>query len=43
MQYKHTYENAPAKDDIPDFQERIPPEVALELYVLPLQLIRLQR
>ncbi|KAF7789245.1 hypothetical protein EIP86_000186 [Pleurotus ostreatoroseus] len=34
MQYKQTYENAPAKEDIPDFQERIPPEVALELYVL---------
>lgn len=34
MQYKQTYEGAPAKEDIPDFQERIPAEVALELYVL---------
>lgn len=33
MQYKNTYENAPAKEDIPEFEERIPPEVALELYV----------
>lgn len=33
MQYKHAYENALAKDDVPDFQDRIPPEVALELCV----------
>ena len=31
LQYKSTYENAPPRDDIPDFTERIPPEVALEL------------
>lgn len=31
LQFKSTYENAPPKDDIPDFTERIPPEVALEL------------
>lgn len=33
MQFKQTYEGAPAKEDIPDFQERIPAEVALELCV----------
>ncbi|KAJ3555213.1 hypothetical protein NM688_g2699 [Phlebia brevispora] len=33
MQYKNAYENVPAKEDIPDFQTRIPPEVALELLV----------
>ena len=31
LQYKATYEDAPRNDDIPDFTERIPPEVALEL------------
>lgn len=35
LQYKQTYETAPAKEDIPEFTERIPPEVALELYVSP--------
>lgn len=34
MQYKHTYTNAPAKQDTPDFQDRIPPEIALELCVV---------
>ncbi|KAI0047892.1 POZ domain-containing protein [Auriscalpium vulgare] len=29
--WKATYENAPPKEEIPDFFERIPPEVALEL------------
>ena len=32
--YKTTYENAPPREDIPDFYERIVPEVALELYVV---------
>ena len=31
LQYKWTYEKASPKEDIPDFNERIPPEVALEL------------
>lgn len=31
LQYKYTYENAPPKEDVPEFTERIPPEVALEL------------
>ncbi|KAI0788980.1 BTB/POZ protein [Irpex lacteus] len=31
MQYKSTYENVPPKEDIPDFSERIPPEIVLEL------------
>ncbi|KAI0084643.1 BTB/POZ protein [Irpex rosettiformis] len=31
MQYKSTYENVPPKEDIPDFAERIPPEIVLEL------------
>lgn len=35
LQYKHTYENAPVKEDVPEFTERIPPEVALELCVAP--------
>ncbi|PCH41925.1 transcriptional elongation regulator [Wolfiporia cocos MD-104 SS10] len=29
--YKALYESVPQKEPIPDFQERIPPEVALEL------------
>ncbi|TFY68093.1 hypothetical protein EVG20_g3696 [Dentipellis fragilis] len=31
LAYKTTYENSPPKEDIPDFFERIVPEVALEL------------
>ncbi|KAI0338320.1 POZ domain-containing protein [Trametopsis cervina] len=31
LQYKTTYENVPPKEDIPDFSERIPPEIVLEL------------
>ncbi|ETW75315.1 hypothetical protein HETIRDRAFT_244312, partial [Heterobasidion irregulare TC 32-1] len=31
--YKTTYENTPAKVDIPDFFERIQPEIALEVCV----------
>ena len=34
FQYKSTYENVPAKEDIPDFFERVPPEIVLELCVL---------
>ena len=33
LAYKATYENAPPNEDIPDFLERIDPEIALELYV----------
>ncbi|KDQ55505.1 hypothetical protein JAAARDRAFT_159534 [Jaapia argillacea MUCL 33604] len=33
MAYKAQYEQVPPKEDIPDFTERIPPEVALELLV----------
>lgn len=33
LSYKATYEHAPPKEDIPDFYERIMPEVALELCV----------
>ena len=33
LAFKKQYENAGPRDEIPDFQERIPPEVALELYV----------
>lgn len=33
LQYKTTYENVPPKEDIPDFSERIPPEIVLELFV----------
>ncbi|KAI0036337.1 hypothetical protein K488DRAFT_15375, partial [Vararia minispora EC-137] len=33
LAYKTTYENAEAKEKIPDFYERIPPEIALELCV----------
>ncbi|KIP05739.1 hypothetical protein PHLGIDRAFT_107850 [Phlebiopsis gigantea 11061_1 CR5-6] len=33
LQYKWTYERASPKEDIPDFSERIPPEVALELVI----------
>lgn len=29
--FKQRYENTTNKDAIPDFQERIPPEIALEL------------
>jgi elongin-C len=31
MAYKTTYEKAGPKEDVPDFMERIPPEIALEL------------
>ncbi|KAI0056354.1 POZ domain-containing protein [Artomyces pyxidatus] len=31
ISWKATYEHAPAKEEIPDFLERIPPEVVLEL------------
>lgn len=34
LQYKYTYENVPPKEDIPDFLERIQPEIVLELCVL---------
>ena len=33
LSYKCLYETAGGKEDIPDFQERIQPEIALELYV----------
>ena len=29
--FKQRYENADGKEVVPDFQERIPPEIALEL------------
>lgn len=37
MSFKAHYEGAGSKDDIPinEFTERLPPEIALELYVLP--------
>lgn len=37
MSFKAHYEGAGSKEDIPvnEFTERIPPEIALELYVLP--------
>ncbi|PIL27183.1 hypothetical protein GSI_10325 [Ganoderma sinense ZZ0214-1] len=31
--YKFTYENAKKNEDIPDFQERVNPEISLELLV----------
>ena len=31
LAYKTTYENAGPKEDIPDFYERVMPELALEL------------
>jgi hypothetical protein len=37
LAYKATYDNAPPNEDIPDFIERIDPEIALELYVQPLK------
>lgn len=33
LAYKETYENLPANEDLPDFSERIAPEIALELCV----------
>jgi elongin-C len=33
LAYKATYEKAPQDEEIPDFLERIEPEIALELYV----------
>lgn len=38
LSYKTTYESAGPKEDIPDFFERIMPEIALELYVIPVGL-----
>lgn len=37
MSFKAHYEGAGSKEDIPinEFTERIPPEIALELYVFP--------
>jgi hypothetical protein len=32
MAFKSTYEHAGPKEEIPEFTERIPPEIALELY-----------
>jgi transcription elongation factor B subunit 1 len=34
LSYKTTYESAKPKEEIPDFYERVAPELALELYVL---------
>ncbi|KAH9067868.1 BTB/POZ protein [Lactarius vividus] len=31
LAFKATYENAPPNEDLPDFSERIAPEIALEL------------
>ena len=42
LSYKSHYENAPAKEDIPAFAERIIPEIALELCVGPKVLPRLE-
>jgi elongin-C len=40
LAYKTTYENVPPNEEIPDFFERIDPEIALELYVqLPARVI----
>lgn len=33
LAYKTTYENAQSNEEIPDFSERIAPEIALELCV----------
>ena len=33
LAHKAQYQNAGVKDDVPDFSERIPPELALELCV----------
>jgi transcription elongation factor B subunit 1 len=33
LTFKDAYKSAGPKDDIPDFMERLPPELALELYV----------
>ncbi|THH01604.1 hypothetical protein EW026_g1103 [Hermanssonia centrifuga] len=34
LQFKYTYESASPKENVPDFNERIPPELALELGLL---------
>jgi len=34
--YRRTASNADKKDEVPDFMERIPPELSLEVYVAPL-------
>ncbi|KAI0254590.1 BTB/POZ protein [Lactifluus subvellereus] len=40
LAYKATYENVPPNEEIPDFFERIDPEIALELYVrLPVRVV----
>lgn len=31
MAHKSTYEHAGPRDEVPEFTERIPPEIALEL------------
>lgn len=31
LAHKHLYGKATGRDEIPDFQERIPPDIALEL------------
>lgn len=33
LAFKSTYENVQPNEEIPDFHERIAPEIALELYV----------
>ena len=33
LSHKHLYGKADAREEIPDFQERIPPDIALELCV----------
>ena len=37
--YKHLYAKAAPRDEIPDFQERIPPDIALELCVVTLSIL----
>lgn len=33
LAHKHLYGKAGPRDEVPDFQERIPPDIALELWV----------
>lgn len=33
LAFKATYENAPPNEELPDFSERVAPEIALELCV----------
>jgi hypothetical protein len=35
LAHKHLYAKAGAREEIPDFQERIPADIALELCVFP--------